>query len=110
MKYYSPTIIAGALCCAFTISATAEDAVKITQKGKQFSQDQVTLTPGQEILFVNDDTVPHNVYAVVNGKKQDLGLQKPLEEDVIAFEKAGVYRVRCAIHPKMKLVVTVEGE
>lgn len=97
------------LCMALTVgAATAENAVRITQKGKQFSEANVSLTPGQEILFVNDDNVAHNVYAIVKGKKQDLGLQKPNEEGSIAFEAPGTYRVRCAIHPKMKMVVKVK--
>ncbi len=93
---------------AITTAAIAQDPVRITQKGKQFSQDKVSLSAGQSILFVNDDTVAHNVYAIVKGKKQDLGLQKPSEEGGITFDNAGTYRVRCAIHPKMKMLVKVQ--
>lgn len=97
------------LCVALAASAvTAQDAVRITQKGKQFSEANVDLTPGQKVVFVNDDNVAHNVYAIVKGKKQDLGLQKPNEEGSIAFDAPGTYRVRCAIHPKMKMVVKVK--
>lgn len=86
----------------------AADPVRVTQQGKQFSDKNLSLSAGQEIIFVNDDTVAHNVYTIVKGKKRDLGLQKSGEEDSITFDSAGTYRVRCAIHPKMKMVVKVE--
>lgn len=106
-------LCAAAVLTCLTISqvGASDDSVKITQKGKQFSEKQVALKTGQDIVFVNDDNVAHNVYTIVNGKKRDLGLQKPKEEGTIAFDAPGTYRVRCAIHPKMKLVVKVtEGE
>ncbi|MEX0298381.1 MAG: cupredoxin domain-containing protein [Kordiimonas sp.] len=98
-------------CITFSQTGQADDSVKITQKGKQFSEKKVAIKTGQDIVFVNDDNVAHNVYTIVNGKKRDLGLQKPTEEGSIAFDAPGTYRVRCAIHPKMKLVVKVtDGE
>lgn len=109
-KMIATTLTAIALTGFAAGSAVAEDEVKITQKGKKFSEKQITLKPGQKVTFVNDDSVAHNVYTIVNGKKKDLGLQKPSEEGSIAFDAAGTYRVRCAIHPRMKLVVKVEEE
>lgn len=96
------------LVAALASPALAQDAVRISQKGKQFSEKQLSLQSGQSVVFVNDDTVAHNVYTIVKGKKQDLGLQKPTEEGSIAFDSAGTYRVRCAIHPKMKMIIKVE--
>lgn len=89
-------------------AASALDPVLVTQQGKAFSEKQVSLAPGQAIVFINDDDVAHNVYTIINGKKEDLGLQKPAEEDTITFEIPGTYRVRCAIHPKMKMMVKVQ--
>lgn len=89
-------------------AASAQDSVRITQQGKQFSEKQITLAAGQTVVFVNDDNVAHNVYTIVKGKKEDLGLQKPSEEGSITFDAAGTYRVRCAIHPKMKMMVKVQ--
>lgn len=105
--YKNATICLG-LLVACTTPSFSQDNVKITQKGKQFSEKQLSLKAGQSVLFVNDDNVAHNVYTIIKGKKQDLGLQKPNEENSIAFEQSGTYRVRCAIHPKMKMVVKVE--
>lgn len=107
-----PTICAGLCALASTIVisgvAFAADPVRVTQQGKQFSEKNLSLVAGQEIIFINDDTVAHNVYTIVKGQKRDLGLQKSGEEDSITFDASGTYRVRCAIHPKMKMVVKVE--
>jgi len=106
------TICAGMVALSASIVtsgvALAADPVRVTQQGKQFSEKNVNLSAGQEIIFVNNDTVAHNVYTIVQGKKRDLGLQKSGEEDSITFDAAGTYRVRCAIHPKMKMVVKVD--
>lgn len=88
-------------------TAFAQD-IRVTQSGKKFSEAEVNIAPGQKVVFVNDDSVAHNVYTIVKGKKLDLGLQKPSEEGEISFDQAGTYRVRCAIHPRMKMVVKVE--
>lgn len=105
---YTGAALGLGLMTAFASPALAQDAVRISQKGKQFSEKQLSLKSGQSVVFVNDDSVAHNVYTIVKGKKQDLGLQKPSEEGSIAFDSAGTYRVRCAIHPKMKMVIKVE--
>ncbi len=106
------TICAGLLALTSSIAVSgatfAADPVRVTQQGKQFSEKNLNLVAGQEIIFINDDKVAHNVYTIVKGKKRDLGLQKSGEEDSITFDAAGTYRVRCAIHPKMKMVVKVK--
>lgn len=107
-KIFVPTPVLAGLALVSVAAASAQDPVRITQQGKQFSEKQVTLAAGQSVVFVNDDSVAHNVYTIVKGKKQDLGLQKPSEEGSITFDAAGTYRVRCAIHPKMKMLVKVQ--
>ena len=39
---------------------------------------------------------------------EDKGLQKPGQDIKANFAKAGKYKVRCSIHPKMKMTVTVQ--
>ncbi len=96
------------VCAAAITPLKAQDTVTISQKGKAFSESSVTIKSGAKVRFVNDDTVAHNVYARIGSDKEDLGLQKPGEQGEISFDKPGKYRVRCAIHPKMKLTVVVE--
>lgn len=102
------TIITSTLILIFsTLSTIAADKV-ITQANKAFSESKVTIKAGDKILFKNDDNVAHNVYTSVAGEKIDLGLQRPGDSGEMSFDEKGNHRVRCAIHPRMKLTVTVE--
>ena len=90
-----------------TSVAVAEDVV-ITQKGKAFSEKKVSLKVGDTISFVNDDDITHNVYSRSKGHKFDIGAQRPGTSVAHKFTAPGKVKVRCAIHPRMKLTVTVE--
>lgn len=89
-------------------SAAKADDVTITQKGKAFSEKSVTIKVGDTILFVNDDKSTHNVYSRTKGHKFDMGAQRPGTSGEHAFTSPGKVKVRCAIHPRMKLTVNVE--
>ena len=98
------------VACGLLVAASGARAEEIVvgQKGKAFSQAEITLKKGDTIVFVNDDTVTHNVFSRSDGFKFNLALQKPGEQKTIVFDKAGVASIRCAIHPKMDLTVKVE--
>ena len=98
-------ILAGALLAA--APAIAEDHV-ITQSGKKFSERRITITVGDTVTFVNDDGTTHNVHSSSEGHEFDLGAQAPGSSTRHAFMAPGKAKVRCAIHPKMKIDVTVE--
>ena len=87
--------------------AAAKDHI-ITQKGKAFSESEITLAPGDNLIFKNDDDTSHNVFSAVEPMKFNLGIQKPGSEASHKFDSAGVAELRCAIHPKMKIKVTVK--
>lgn len=80
----------------------------VTQKGQQFSPRALTLKVGDEIVFVNDDTGTHNVFSESPGNAFDLKAQRPGTRTNVTFSSAGQVDVRCAIHPTMRLSVTVE--
>ena len=96
------------LAAIFGASVWAADPVSIGQKGRKFSQDAVTVEAGQAIVFVNDDRVPHNIYTKVGSQRIDKGLSRPGQDTELVFDEAGEYLVSCAIHPKMKIAVTVK--
>lgn len=81
---------------------------KVSQKGKAFSVEELTLAVGDSVTFKNDDDTSHNVFSTSDGNKFNLGIQKEGSESSQKFEKPGVIDIRCAIHPKMKLKVTVK--
>lgn len=81
----------------------------ISQSGQKFSEKSVDLKLGDSLNFQNQDDVSHNI-TVLNedDDAKDLGLQKPGETVKYAFDKAGRFKVRCSIHPSMKMTVTVK--
>ncbi len=93
---------------ALLLGATAADGdVKVTQHNKAFSTTALTVKVGDTVTFVNQDQVAHNVYSVTPGLAFELRTQLPGKSDTVPFPKAGVLDVECAIHPRMKLKLTV---
>jgi plastocyanin len=86
----------------------SEAAHTVGQKGKQFSEAKLVLRRGETIRFVNDDSVTHNVFSKSEVAPFNLKLQPPGAKQDVRFERPGTAVVRCAIHPMMRLEVTVE--
>jgi plastocyanin len=95
-----------AAAIALASSALADDVV-VNQERKKFSATEITLQRRQPVTFVNSDPFTHNVYSVTPGMSFDLQVQKPGQRDAVTFEHAGEVAVQCAIHPQMKLKITV---
>jgi plastocyanin len=98
-------ILGGALGSLSAVALTSEQV--IGQHGRKFSADSVTVRKGMALTFLNDDTVPHNVVSVSNGNEFDLGSQPPGTSTDVKFTTVGEVNVICAIHPRMKMVITV---
>jgi plastocyanin len=90
-------------------AGTPASAVTIDQSGQQFSEKSVSLKPGDAVSFANKDDVSHNITVVSDDDETtDLGLQKPGQTLNYKFDRAGRFKVRCSIHPSMKMTVTVK--
>jgi plastocyanin len=97
-----------ALLVGVAFVARAADTT-VTQSHTTFDVDSATLKTGETITFTNKDEVTHNIQIVnADGDVDDKGLQKPGQDIKETFAKAGTYKIRCAIHPKMKMVVSVQ--
>jgi plastocyanin len=81
--------------------------LSITQRGRMFSTESVTIKKGDTLTFVNDDTVPHNILTTSKGNEFDLGSQPPGSSTDVTFKEVGEAQVICAIHPRMKLTVKI---
>lgn len=79
----------------------------IAQKGRMFSSENIAIKKGESLTFVNDDTVPHNIFSTSKGNEFNLGSQAPGVATDVTFKEAGEVQVICAIHPRMKMTVTV---
>lgn len=80
----------------------------VNQADKSFSQTDITIKPGEKIVFKNSDTVTHNVFSNSKVNPFTIKIQQPGSTSTVQFDDEGVTEVRCAIHPKMKLMVTVQ--
>ena len=81
----------------------------ITQKDKKFIPGELRIKVGDTLTFVNaEKRRRHNVYS----KNDDFAYvkirkQKPGDEDSVVIKSAGTIELRCALHPKMMMVVYV---
>jgi plastocyanin len=101
-------IIAAASLVAFGAAVRAA-SLTIEQSGQQFSEKSASLGAGDSITFANHDDVTHNINVINDDDDAtDLGLQKPGQNLTYKFDKAGKFKVRCSIHPSMKMTVNVK--
>jgi plastocyanin len=96
-------VVAFAAGCV--VAAAAERT--ISQKGKVFSETELTVKKGDSLVFMNDDTVNHNVLSSSTDNEFNLGSMAPGASAPVTFKKAGDVAIVCAIHPKMKMAVKV---
>ena len=62
---------------------------------------------GDTVVFVNDDRFAHNIYSETPEFEFDFRKQMPGEKDILVLDEALVFEVRCAIHPRMKMTISV---
>ena len=101
---YAYAIALGAVLAASGASAADID---VGQANKQFSTQAVAASVGDVIVFKNDDSVAHNVHSSTKGHRFNLGLQRPGESARLELSEDGTIAIRCAVHPKMKMTITV---
>lgn len=88
------------------LPAAAREFV-IDQKDKQFSQKSLEIKAGDTVRFVNSDAFFHNVFSLSEPRTFDLGSYPQGQSRSVKFEKPGEVEVECAIHPTMKMKITV---
>ena len=98
------TLFAFVLFLLSGLSASAADT-SVTIKNFMFAMD-VTVTPGSTVTWTNLDGEPHTV-ASADGLFRSPALDQN-DSFSFKFEKAGVYKYICSIHPKMRATVTVK--
>ena len=100
-----------ALVIAFASGSLVAFAAErsITQKGKVFSESAITIRRGDVVVFVNDDSVTHNVMSTDSDNEFNIGAQAPGVSTPVTFDKSGEFTILCAIHPRMKLMVKVNN-
>jgi plastocyanin len=102
-------ILAAAAAAIMAAAGVRAAGVTVEQSGQVFSEKSLKLSAGDTVTFANKDDVSHNITVVDDDDDlTDLGLQKPGQNLTYKFDKAGRFKVRCSIHPSMKMTVSVK--
>src|SRR3954451_13439357 len=67
-----PLMSAAVIIAGLSVGALAANQV-VHQQGRAFSSESITLKKGEALTFLNDDTVPHNVFSTSQGNEFKLG-------------------------------------
>lgn len=96
----------GMAFCALAATAWAA-TLTVEQRDRSFGIAELVVKVGDTVTFINNDIYGHNVYSETKGAEFDIGLQEPGETLDVTFEEAVIAKVRCRIHPRMRLRITV---
>jgi plastocyanin len=80
---------------------------EMAQKNKTFIPHVLAITVGTTVDFPNYDPIFHNAFSNYNGQIFDVSLYPPGTSRSITFQREGVVRVFCNIHPAMSAVIVV---
>ena len=86
---------------------SAEKPVVLDQRNVQFVPQVLAVQVGTKVSFPNNDRVFHNVFSFRESKRFDLGLYPVGMVKEVPFDKPGLSRVYCNIHPQMAAYVMV---
>lgn len=79
--------------------------IVLDQRNMQFVPHVLAVRVGSRVDFPNHDRVFHDVFSFRDGKTFDLGLYPVGAVRVVTFDRAGLSRVFCNIHPHMAAYV-----
>jgi plastocyanin len=83
--------------------------VTVLQKGRAFSPRAATVAQGDTVVFLNDDgELLHHVHSSDARFSFDIGEEPAGAQKGVRFTTRGLFEIRCAIHPRMLLQVTVQ--
>jgi plastocyanin len=108
MKLKQTLLCTLVMASAMALAGDAANEHVVDQKNREFSVTEVTVKPGEKVVFKNGDDVTHNVFSNSKVNPFTIKIQTPGSSSTVEFKDEGTTEVRCAIHPKMKLLVTVK--
>jgi plastocyanin len=88
--------------------ASAAALTIVTQAHRAFSVRELSISRGDVVRFSNADEFLHHVYVKSPAFSFNSGEQEPGSNIDVAFPVPGSFEVRCEIHPKMLLKVSVK--
>jgi plastocyanin len=79
------------------------------QRNKRFSPRVLPVLVGTTVDFPNNDNTWHNVFSKSEAREFDLGLYPSGQSRSVTFDKPGVVRILCNVHPRMEAYILVQG-
>jgi len=107
---YTRLLLIAVSYLALTGAACAGEAI-VDQDEMHFLPETLTIKAGDTVHFKNSASIIHNIFVAApdDSDVEDVGLEKPGQVmDYNSFTKPGLYRVRCNVHPMMKLKIYVD--
>jgi plastocyanin len=86
-------------------ASAPQHKVVVDQRNLAFFPQVLAIRVGTTVEFPNNDKVFHNVFSWRDGKKFDLGMYPKGAVKRIVFDKPGLARLFCNIHPNMAAYV-----
>jgi plastocyanin len=80
---------------------------RMLQKDKRFSPHILAIQTGTSVDFPNLDPIFHNAFSNYEGQIFDVALYPPGTSRTVRFERPGIVRVFCNIHPSMSAIIVV---
>ncbi|MBI1757572.1 MAG: methylamine utilization protein [Fimbriimonas ginsengisoli] len=79
----------------------------VDQRNKAFIPHVSAVPIGTTVVFPNNDTVFHNVFAEYDAKRFDLGMYPRGASRSVRFDKPGVVALFCSVHSEMGAFILV---
>ncbi|HXE15380.1 MAG TPA: hypothetical protein VN633_24870 [Bryobacteraceae bacterium] len=86
---------------------TAGKHAQMLQKNKKFSPHILPIETGTSVDFPNLDPIFHNAFSNYDGQLFDVALYPPGSSRTVHFDRPGIVRVFCNIHPSMSAIIVV---
>jgi plastocyanin len=106
IKAFAVTAMLGGASAAGAGAALAQEANAVVMKNFDFSPMSITVKAGSSVTWKNLDGEPHTVTSV-DGLFRSGALDQN-DSFTFKFDKPGIYKYLCSIHPKMMASVVVQ--
>jgi plastocyanin len=93
----------------FPLSAVMAKRTEMDQQETKLIPHVLPILVGTTVDFPNHDKNWHNIYSDSEAKTFDLGLFPPGESRSVTFDKPGVVRILCNVHPNMEAFIVVKN-
>jgi plastocyanin len=80
---------------------------QMLQKDKHFIPHVLAISTGTTVDFPNLDPIFHNAFSNFDGQLFDVALYPPGSSRSVLFDRPGIVRVFCNIHPSMSAIIVV---